>query len=275
MKEILQSVMKTTEERVKNPLIGAFIPSWALFNWKPILHVVFANADMASKIRFVEDNYCSLGNLLIFPFFVAFAYVLLLPYMNLAIDYLLKNSIIRRHKFVTDRKVYEIEAETKIEIARIEREEKQSEFRERKKENEVVQEMQQKMILIENELALEKEQNKKLMESRIEYRKEKNAELEKLSQSYSNDINSLRAELERKETQIREITINTENHPGLLPEDIVLGDGRVLSVYKKDQNNEVIQYRNNATGEVFSLDKVRNLKSRYGYRSGNFKLIPL
>ncbi len=53
MKEFLQSIFKTTEERVKNPFIGAFMASWVVFNWKPLAFFIFAGKKIEEKINYI------------------------------------------------------------------------------------------------------------------------------------------------------------------------------------------------------------------------------
>jgi hypothetical protein len=54
MKEFLQSIFKSTQERIKNPFVGAFMTSWVLFNWKPILFLVFSVTSIEYKILYMK-----------------------------------------------------------------------------------------------------------------------------------------------------------------------------------------------------------------------------
>ena len=56
MKEFLQTIFKTSEERIKNPIIGSFFTSWLIFNWKPILFFIFTNKTVEEKIIYIENN---------------------------------------------------------------------------------------------------------------------------------------------------------------------------------------------------------------------------
>lgn len=61
-KEIVNYVSKATDlvtdpikQRMSHPLIGSFILAWVVFNWEPILYIIFANASIESKITYVNS----------------------------------------------------------------------------------------------------------------------------------------------------------------------------------------------------------------------------
>ncbi|MDR2274510.1 MAG: hypothetical protein LBF27_26625 [Sphingobacterium sp.] len=61
-KEIVNTISKATDlvadpvkQRLSHPLIGSFIIAWIVFNWEPILYMIFANASIEAKITYVNS----------------------------------------------------------------------------------------------------------------------------------------------------------------------------------------------------------------------------
>lgn len=164
MKELLQSVFRTTEERVKNPFIGAFITSWVLFNWKPILFILFSAKNIEEKITFINENFSDLKLLIWFPLLAVFFYILLLPYLNLLFDILLKYSLFKRNEIVINKQKQIIDNQKQIAIEEIKLEEAKTEYRERNTHNKLVEDLQKRNIDLESEFNKEKELSRAFIE---------------------------------------------------------------------------------------------------------------
>ncbi|QQT33013.1 hypothetical protein I6I99_10785 [Sphingobacterium multivorum] len=61
-REIVNTISKATDlvtdpvkQRLSHPLIGSFILAWIVFNWEPILYMIFANASIEAKITYVNS----------------------------------------------------------------------------------------------------------------------------------------------------------------------------------------------------------------------------
>lgn len=67
MKEIFTSFFESSNERIKNPLIGTFIISWTIINWKPIVILCFSNNEIVEKINLIESEYSSVFKYLFIP----------------------------------------------------------------------------------------------------------------------------------------------------------------------------------------------------------------
>ena len=98
LKELLKSILSTSSERIKNPFIGAFAVSWLIFNWKPLLILVFADLKLIQRIQLVDSQYSKIGDNLIWPLIVAVSYMVILPYLMFALDSLSKWAIRGRKK---------------------------------------------------------------------------------------------------------------------------------------------------------------------------------
>jgi hypothetical protein len=97
MKEFLQSILESSNERIKNPFIGSYITSFLVYNWRPIFLLLFSDAMIEDKIVVINNVYCPKAALL-WPLAIALFYVLLLPYINLLFDYILSFSNAKKDK---------------------------------------------------------------------------------------------------------------------------------------------------------------------------------
>ena len=119
MKEFLQTIFKTSEERIKNPIIGSFFTSWLIFNWKPILFFIFTNKTVEEKIIYIENNYSSSWNLLCHPLISTFICLIILPYINLTIEFLLNYSQTKRTDLSIAKQKLNIESQKQLAIEEV------------------------------------------------------------------------------------------------------------------------------------------------------------
>lgn len=79
--EIRDSVKESIKKRMKSSLVGTFITSWIIFNWKPILYFLFINGDIDARIKKVEElnNYL---DLLLLPLIMTIIYVVGIPFIS-------------------------------------------------------------------------------------------------------------------------------------------------------------------------------------------------
>lgn len=91
MKEFIQSLFETSNERIKNPFIGSYIIAFIVFNWRPFIFIVLSDSRIEDKIVVINHEYCK-KEALFWPLAIALFYTLILPYINLLFDYLLSFS---------------------------------------------------------------------------------------------------------------------------------------------------------------------------------------
>ncbi|EOD9428687.1 hypothetical protein ACJ5M7_005076 [Vibrio harveyi] len=82
LKEWTGSVRKNFEQRLSNPLLGAFSVSWVFFNWKAITVLLASNKEIEAKIEFLEQNYSDVNYLLWFPLASSLILTILLPWAS-------------------------------------------------------------------------------------------------------------------------------------------------------------------------------------------------
>ena len=212
MKKILSSIFKSTEERIKNPFMGAFVTSWVLFNWKPILFLVFSSKLIEDKIEYIQSTFSNINTVFWYPLLATIFYILVLPYLNLLIDMLLKYSLLKRNIIIIDKQKLKIESEKQLAIEEIKLEEAKTEFRERSSHNLLVENLQNKIKKLEENLENISNQNSKQLDELKRKLSIKDVELydnltliEEERSSFHQEIRKLNNLIFQKDEQIKEL----------------------------------------------------------------------
>lgn len=268
MKELLQTFFKTTEERLKNPFIGTFITSWLLFNWKAIVFFVLSSKDVEERITYIECNFSDIWFVLIFPLSSCVFYVLILPYLNLAIDSLLRYSNNKRNLILIENQKVLIENKKLLSIEEIKLEEAKTEFRERKNHNKLVEDLQQKIIDVEKDLQTEKESNSRIVNElktdKINLRKQLESEIVNSQTNY----NKLVDRHERLMKDFNEIKERSDSHKIFFKDkekeegNVIYSNKEGLAIRKKIDGDRI--YYIDQSGSVLDEKQVNDLKKR-GY----------
>jgi hypothetical protein len=168
MKELIQTIFSTSKERITNPIIGTFLISWTAFNWKPIIFLFMSDQKIEDKINYIDTNLTTNNNLLFYPLVAIVIYVLVIPYFNLLFEYLLEFSRVKRNFIAISKQKQIIENKKELAIEEIKLEEAQTEFKERKNQNKLIEDLQTSIQAKEEQLLIERERfndlNKKIKE---------------------------------------------------------------------------------------------------------------
>ena len=89
----LQSLLQNTNYRFNNPLGGAFLFSWLIFNWESVFYFFFSDEKTAQKIEYLKGIYqivddangeliTNYNSLLWFPLIASIAYLLCAPFIS-------------------------------------------------------------------------------------------------------------------------------------------------------------------------------------------------
>lgn len=114
MRELINTFLDTTKERIKNPFIGAFIFSFIAFNWKPIFIIVFASKSIQEKINLVETKYTGLIYNLWLPIIFAIFYVLVLPYVMWFFDNISSKAVEGRKKNIVKQQLFDLKSKQEL-----------------------------------------------------------------------------------------------------------------------------------------------------------------
>ncbi|HHN8474158.1 TPA: hypothetical protein ACRRWY_001547 [Morganella morganii] len=92
MKDFFANLFKCTSEtmieRIKSPIVGAFVFSWLFFNWKTILILLFSDSKVEDKIDIIS-KYITLESLL-YPAIFSIVYSLAIPVISVVVEWCLK-----------------------------------------------------------------------------------------------------------------------------------------------------------------------------------------
>ena len=83
---IFDSLLSAVKSRVGNPLIGSFIISWGVLNWRFLGILFTGDEQMVHKIRMLEVEYMSPWRMLVAPLIVASVWALFFPYLDNIIE---------------------------------------------------------------------------------------------------------------------------------------------------------------------------------------------
>lgn len=81
IKDIFSSFRQTSLERVKSPVLGAFVFSWLGFNWQMVAIAMFSDKSMESRIEYINANF-GIGSYLLGPICTTALLCFLLPRIN-------------------------------------------------------------------------------------------------------------------------------------------------------------------------------------------------
>lgn len=272
MRELLNTFFKSTEERIKNPFIGSFITSWIVFNWKPIIFLILSSKIIESKIVYIEENFSNIWYVFLFPLIAGIFYVLILPYINLVFDELLKYSVIKRNSAIISKKIQIIQDEEKLAIEEIKLEEAKTEYRERNTHNKLVEELQNQIKNTEELMLKEKERSSKLnKELKDEFAQRENMINEEIS-NLQKRISDSRAE----NFELKEAIYSKENRIQELSSRLKENEEDVNTIYfdnglelTERMINGSYSYSDDDERRLYSVEEAKNLM-----KSNNYKRVP-
>lgn len=252
MKNFIDNILKTTKERISNPIFGTFMISWVAFNWKPIIFLMLSELKIQSRIKYIDNNFSDIYNLLFFPFIATIVYILVIPYLNLLFDYLLEYSRVKRNIITVSKQKLFIQNKKELAIEEIKLEEAQADFKERESKNKYVEELQKsledkdKQIQDErkryNDLNERFRQESEYYENRYDdYKKE----FEDKTESLMSENRSLRKKLNKYET----FNDNLRNEKGILE------DEKGQFVYLNNQKKYLTELSDDKINRLNKLDR--------------------
>tara|TARA_B110000240_G_scaffold16777_1_gene17120 strand:+ start:333 stop:1151 length:819 start_codon:yes stop_codon:yes gene_type:complete len=159
MKEIFKSFFEVTKERIKNPIIGTFMISWILINWRPIFIAIFSNKSIVERIELIELNYSSVHSYLTIPLVIAFVYVIILPYLMWGIDELMQKSTTGRKKNLTKQIIIDYNGKQQIAIEESKLEDKKASYRDKADFNKQIEQLRNQLDERDKELKEIQEEN--------------------------------------------------------------------------------------------------------------------
>lgn len=207
MRELLHSVISTSKDRISNPIIGTFIISWIVFNWKSLLFILISNQKIEDKILYIESNFYSIKNLLIFPLTAVIIYVVILPYVTLLFEYVLEFSRIKRNYILISKQKQIIINKNELAIEEIMLEENLIKYRERNNENKLLEALEKSIEVKEEQLSVERQRNNVLSRKM----KEESSYLNKRFQEDKKEFEILIKSLKEENNLLKENLYKSKN----------------------------------------------------------------
>lgn len=214
MKDILLSIFKTSEERLKNPFIGTFILSIIALNWKPISIILLSNQEIENRVNYVAENYSSYWSILIYPLAISIFYLVAIPYLMLLFESLTFKSFKKRNQNLYKNKLIDIDGKMSVAQSEIELENLKADFKEKADLNRQLDFY--KVQISEKDLNIKK--------------------LEETVNELSSDINKFRSEISNKERNISDLYEKLE--------DFEIRTKNYYEEYSNTPKNSIIEFVN-------------------------------
>lgn len=210
MKALISSLQENTLNRLKNPLIGAFVFSWTVWNSADL--IVFILSDISMKISIVSGSKFDLKNDLFAPLGITGLYLLLIPVLNMLYERLIDGVINKQRNAFKQRSLqqhyYTVKETVVAKLDSDEDEIRKQRDRQLDKWAEEKQEMSEKMI---NAMRVLSERMAKIDSETNSYREQVTRlnrevfELETESTNYRNAINKLINEINTEIESLQEV----------------------------------------------------------------------
>ncbi|WP_348811835.1 hypothetical protein [Flavobacterium maritimum] len=115
LSELLKEIYDSSKDRIKTPITGAYTIAFILWNWRPILVLLFEDAKISDKIIVINNEYCNLGAIL-GPFLIALIITIGVPFLMTLIDWSISSPKKTRLKYVYKTKISD--SEYQIDLAK-------------------------------------------------------------------------------------------------------------------------------------------------------------
>ncbi|MCM0666598.1 hypothetical protein [Flavobacterium tyrosinilyticum] len=117
--DLLKELNETAKERIKNPIIGAFVCSFLICNWQAIFILFWSDMSIEEKIEFINTKWK-----ISLPIIFSLGYTLAIPLIMILMDYALMPmkrkriaNIYKNKGFTTDQKIVHAEKEFQLKSA--------------------------------------------------------------------------------------------------------------------------------------------------------------
>ncbi|EOV8480398.1 TPA: hypothetical protein OUA31_000915 [Klebsiella aerogenes] len=204
-REIYSSIRQHSMERVKSPVLGAFVFSWLGFNWQMLAILFFSKQDIEERINSIQSHH-DISSYLIGPIFTTILISFFLPRANKLFTLLQNKPNQETIKLTIDAK--KDLAERQQEIAEIDAKKRLALKIAEKEIEENISKIKSQNAILSSEVKKSEEENEKLskwLEEEKELTKKLNLSLAEQYESinkYSNETLSLISKLEEKNNEL-------------------------------------------------------------------------
>jgi hypothetical protein len=86
MKDFADSIYSSVKFRLKNPILGGFILSWIVFNWRPILFIIISDKPIEDRFNYADNYLLNPWNGLVWPCCMSLIVFIVLPYVMAGLE---------------------------------------------------------------------------------------------------------------------------------------------------------------------------------------------
>lgn len=101
IKEFCSSIFQSSSERMKSPIIGTYVLSFIIVNWRPFVVLIFSNSTIENRVKLIDATWCNSKAMWI-PGIITVIYIFIIPYAHLLIDKFLswyrKYEVVKEHE---------------------------------------------------------------------------------------------------------------------------------------------------------------------------------
>lgn len=105
--ELIKSFAETSRERIKTPITGSFMLTFILYNWRPLVLLMFSNSSIEERIATINAEYCTIWSILI-PLLIAALYVAGVPYLMMVLEKASGYALTNRKRYKSIQKVEDL-----------------------------------------------------------------------------------------------------------------------------------------------------------------------
>lgn len=227
MKDVILSVIKSSEERLKNPFIGTFILSFIAFNWKPITILFLSDQVIENRVKYMSNNFSEFEDLFMYPLIISLIYITIIPYLMWFFESITFKSYKERNRNIYRNKVVDIEGRKSVAISEIELEDLKADHKEKADLNNHINSLKIKLLDAEQLLKSTEQRGDKLIQE--------NSELKNELVKKESTIDSLYLKIDDSDLQVKDYYDEYKNTPKNTIRDFV---NNFFKINNFDSNKE-------------------------------------
>ena len=185
-----------SKERLKTPISGAYVLSFALWNWRPITLLLFEKTTITLKIIIINSEYCNIMAI-IGPFILCIIFTVGIPHLMTVIDKWLEPAKKKRLETIYEAKTNELTQQIKLVT-------KELELQDKKNRSKTTEDLEEQISSLQNRYDTLNSSNKSIIENYESKLQNLNLILQK---------SNLEREKEKEFNDFRILMINSKFHP--------------------------------------------------------------
>lgn len=111
--EFIKDFTDSAKDRIKTPITGSFTLAFIVYNWRPLLLLLFSKATIEEKITIINADYCSVWAI-IGPLLIAVIYVAAVPYIMMGLEKMTGVALVGRKEHKSNQKLKDLQLQEGI-----------------------------------------------------------------------------------------------------------------------------------------------------------------